>query len=1362
MLTTPIFINTIVVFVRLIYFEHEFKGIRSRSKEQSRYRRNFTREMTIASGVDPDLGLFQRIKRTITQDSSHFGINRSKKSHFITPHNRVYTNNTPGPKLDDCRDLEHGYRTSAYAQADPNSVAINPAYKNGDINTNNNNNNDTNVSGSDDTAPRPLHKRAISFNSPVRPSEIRNNAPTQNQPSQNVPAQSQQQQHNTQAPPESGRDIRFVDNLPQPIRTIRQNSIQATDIARSILTLERRDREARAASSKANNTFSGDAPLVIKTLQEVEQEEEERQRRRHKRHNGHNGHHHHHHRNRKMQHLLKTPASMISTSNTADTSVTAVSNGSFAQGNVNDGDEYDYEMDRIYNPERDNTSSDSENEEKKPSQRINFAFSFADSTKKPVSQPTSIQKKSNSAGDTLEPEDPISSFNSSTAVESNDALNSQSTSDSNSSDRPGTNNNGNETKHGDQPQSAQNVTNTPSLAPQELQTSPTGPNTKARAIRIIETPKPSQMLRNSSPKEQKWPSSKPKFLRRFSLGTENEQFNEKYNVQTTGSNSASNTAQDSTNDRRFASPLKALSFPASFGSSNSRSNSVSANLREKQPTDDDPEDMPRLKKIKSHVLSHVAHINSSLSDADETQNGKTSGFGTGLKNMVRAKSLDRANRNSIQRTKSFEKILNEHRHTKDGNGPLNKKEYGDQESQQEVSDFARMAFLRSATAEPDELDSHSLSRAMSSNYLSYQPTVEGNSVFVNLNDDQKEELGGVEYRALKVLAKILVWYYVGWHVLAVVLLLPWGVESTRFRPKFESEGYTPAWWGFFSAASSFNNLGITLTPNSMSSFSSSLYVLIIVPFFMIIGNTGFPVFLRFIIWVMFKISKPYGRMRETLGFLLDHPRRCFTLLFPSGPTWWLFGVLMALNIIDTVLFLILDLNNPYVISIPVGYRIMSGFFQAVATRTTGFGILSIGDLHPAVLVSYTIMMYINVFPVAMSVRHTNVYEEQTLGLYRPPTEVNKEDGMFESGKSKNISEVTTHLMRQLSYDLWFMFISLFIICITEEGMITRGSPAVPIFNVLFEITSAYGTVGLSTGYSGVDMSLSSQFSVIGKLVIIALLYRGRQRSLPYAIDRAIILPTSKMLRNDMAQERAIRNRTISHGRLNRANTGDGGRQFYSAATGYSQTDTLSNRKNKNVMERRSQNGDDRGSDYQNMHRNSGASSSNGSYTTYSSSSLRSSSPDSYNTSPGWNQSNNTFYNSSSNTNTGYGSNNDPRARGDHHVGSRARLNSAENSNENSSNNSARNSTRNSARNSFSSYKSGNGNGDYSNDSVHDVEPSAFYGNQGATSFRNGNNNNNSHVNNVSRMTSRSTASYNGEYGTQYNTEFNAGLHHKHH
>lgn len=40
-------------------------------------------------------------------------------------------------------------------------------------------------------------------------------------------------------------------------------------------------------------------------------------------------------------------------------------------------------------------------------------------------------------------------------------------------------------------------------------------------------------------------------------------------------------------------------------------------------------------------------------------------------------------------------------------------------------------------------------------YLSYPTTVGRNSQFVDLSDEQREELGGIEYRSLKMLKRIL-------------------------------------------------------------------------------------------------------------------------------------------------------------------------------------------------------------------------------------------------------------------------------------------------------------------------------------------------------------------------------------------------------------------------------------------------------------------------------------------------------------------------------------------------------------------------------------------------------------------------------
>lgn len=190
---------------------------------------------------------------------------------------------------------------------------------------------------------------------------------------------------------------------------------------------------------------------------------------------------------------------------------------------------------------------------------------------------------------------------------------------------------------------------------------------------------------------------------------------------------------------------------------------------------------------------------------------------------------------------------------------------------------------------------------------------------------------------------------------------------------------------------------------------------------------------------------------------------------------------------------------------PAGYRVLNGLFQAASTRTAGFATVNLATLHPATQVSYMISMYISVFPIAISMRRTNVYEEKSLGIYTSVQE--------DADDEKEPSYVGAHLRKQLSFDLWYIFLGLFIIAIAEGHRLETNNAddvAFTLFAVLFEIVSAYGTVGLSFGFPTANTSFSGQFTVVSKLVIIAMQVRGRHRGLPYELDRAILLPSEQV------------------------------------------------------------------------------------------------------------------------------------------------------------------------------------------------------------------------------------------------------------
>ena len=68
----------------------------------------------------------------------------------------------------------------------------------------------------------------------------------------------------------------------------------------------------------------------------------------------------------------------------------------------------------------------------------------------------------------------------------------------------------------------------------------------------------------------------------------------------------------------------------------------------------------------------------------------------------------------------------------------------------------------------------------------------------------------------------------------------------------------------------------------------------------------------------------------------------------------LLASLAFLNGIDVILFIVLDLGNPAVTSIPSGWnRFLAALFQVMSTRTTGTSTFSISKLNPAV--QFTLM-----------------------------------------------------------------------------------------------------------------------------------------------------------------------------------------------------------------------------------------------------------------------------------------------------------------------------------------------------------------------------------------------------------------------
>jgi Trk-type K+ transport system membrane component len=277
---------------------------------------------------------------------------------------------------------------------------------------------------------------------------------------------------------------------------------------------------------------------------------------------------------------------------------------------------------------------------------------------------------------------------------------------------------------------------------------------------------------------------------------------------------------------------------------------------------------------------------------------------------------------------------------------------------------------------------------------------------------------------------------------------------------------------------------------------NNYYPLLTLSILILAGNTCFPPFLRLILWSMKKALPKSGsprmqKWRTVLMFILDHPRRVYTNLFPAPQTWWLVWSLVSLNGADWLFFEILNIGNPATEVIPIRYRVLDGLFQAFAVRSGGFYVVNISKLRSGLLVLYVLMMYVSALPVTMTIRSTNVYEERSLGVFaedqqeeekerdglsKPPTLVGSLRRQISSGPGNQFRSPPTNMAQwnrgdfirqqlrgQLGHDLWWIALAVFLITIIETGQFERNPVVFATFNIIFEVVSAYGTVGISTG-----------------------------------------------------------------------------------------------------------------------------------------------------------------------------------------------------------------------------------------------------------------------------------------------------------
>eukprot|EP01112_Ceratiomyxa_fruticulosa_P020030 TRINITY_DN6709_c0_g1_i2.p1 TRINITY_DN6709_c0_g1~~TRINITY_DN6709_c0_g1_i2.p1 ORF type:complete len:632 (-),score=93.40 TRINITY_DN6709_c0_g1_i2:63-1958(-) len=343
----------------------------------------------------------------------------------------------------------------------------------------------------------------------------------------------------------------------------------------------------------------------------------------------------------------------------------------------------------------------------------------------------------------------------------------------------------------------------------------------------------------------------------------------------------------------------------------------------------------------------------------------------------------------------------------------------------------------------------------------------------------------LEYRAIWKLIWLVLFYYLFTLTVSFVLMGVRFTQTSTGKEYLKTNNVNGWWTSFFISTAAINNVGFTNVLNNFVPFSRDAWLILQVFTVVALGNTAFPFCLKLLVWISSKIS----RDPEPYYQLLDTPRSIYTHLFDGRQTKILAVSWVFMTLSQLFLFLMLDFKNLELQFLTPGQRWLNGLFLSIQTRTGGFNTFDMTILSVGLLVLLTICMYLSTYPYIISLRASAVDGEYTRLLQ-------------EEGREKQNRVIVKDIFIQ---EVFWMYFSILVVCVIEDAdwYVLEGLKF-SIFKVLFEIVSAYSTVGLSMGYPGYP-SFSGGLKPASKLVIIILMLFGRQRGLPSSVDSAVNL-----------------------------------------------------------------------------------------------------------------------------------------------------------------------------------------------------------------------------------------------------------------
>lgn len=288
----------------------------------------------------------------------------------------------------------------------------------------------------------------------------------------------------------------------------------------------------------------------------------------------------------------------------------------------------------------------------------------------------------------------------------------------------------------------------------------------------------------------------------------------------------------------------------------------------------------------------------------------------------------------------------------------------------------------------------------------------------------------------------VVLFSLGFEAAAAVLL------AARFAMAGQQSFGDAVYHGVFHAVSAFNNAGFALYPDNLVRYAGDPVVNAIIALAVIVGGLGFP--------VIFELTKEWR-----------HPRRWSVL------TRLTLSVTAALLLLGAVTITVLEWRNPDTLGpMPVADKLIAGPFTGVMPRTAGFNSIDVAQMSSETWLITDILMFIG----GGSAGTAGGIKVTTFGLLALVIWAEARGSRSVTLGRRAVPGANQRQALAIALlGIGLVLGSTFLLLVISDVDLER---------CLFETTSAFATVGLTTG-------ITAGLPEAGKVVLIGLMFAGR-------------------------------------------------------------------------------------------------------------------------------------------------------------------------------------------------------------------------------------------------------------------------------